>query len=88
MTQNEFDIKVTETLAQELQKGVPILMKDGFLEPESLEEGSILKIQNAAGQFIGKGYVGKQNKGLGWILTKNENEKIDQSFFQKNSYGD
>lgn len=83
MTQKEFDIKVTETLAQELQKGVPILMKDGFLETESLEEGSILKIENAAGQFIGKGYVGKQNKGLGWLLTKNENEKIDQSFFQK-----
>jgi len=83
MMQKEFDIKVSETLAQDLQKGVPILMKDGFQETDSLEEGSILKIQNAAGKFIGKGYVGKQNKGIGWLLTKNENEKIDQSFFQK-----
>ncbi|MEK3979298.1 class I SAM-dependent rRNA methyltransferase [Psychrobacillus sp. FSL K6-2836] len=80
---NELDIKVTETLAQDLQKGVPILMKDGFHETESLEEGSILKLKNAAGKFIGKGYVGKQNKGIGWLLTKNENEKIDKSFFQK-----
>ena len=83
MTRNELDIKVTETLAQDLQKGVPILMKDGFHETESLEEGSILKLKNAAGKFIGKGYVGKQNKGIGWLLTKNENEKIDKSFFQK-----
>lgn len=83
MTQNELDIKVTETLAQDLQKGVPILMKDGFHETESFEEGCILKLQNTAGKFIGKGYVGKQNKGIGWLLTKYENEKIDQSFFQK-----
>lgn len=83
MMRNELDIKVTETLAQDLQKGVPILMKDGFHEKDSLEEGSILKLQNPSGKFIGKGYVGKQNKGIGWLLTKNENEKIDKSFFQK-----
>lgn len=80
---NEIMIEVTETLAQDLQKGVPILMKDGFHETESLEEGTILKLQNPTGKFIGKGYVGKQNKGIGWLLTKNENEKIDKSFFQK-----
>ncbi|SDO21894.1 SAM-dependent methyltransferase [Psychrobacillus sp. OK028] len=80
---NEITIKVNETLAQDLQKGVPILMKDGFHETESLEEGAILKLQNPSGKFIGKGYVGKQNKGIGWLLTKNENEKIDQLFFQK-----
>jgi len=79
----ELDIKVTETLAQDLQKGVPILFKDGFHEIESLNEGEILKLRNPAGKFIGKGYVGKQNKGVGWILTKNENETINTSFFQK-----
>ena len=82
MMRNELNIKVNETLAQDLQKGVPILMKDGFQETESLDEGSILKLQNSAGKFIGKGYVGKQNKGIGWLLTKNENKKIDKSFFQ------
>lgn len=80
---NELDIKVKDLLAQDLQKGVPILLKDGFNEIDSLEEGSILKLRNSAGKFIGKGYVGKQNKGVGWILTKNENEPIDKPFFQK-----
>ena len=36
-----------------------------------------------AGQFIGKGYYGKQNKGYGWILTRKENEAIDGVFFQQ-----
>jgi len=79
----ELDLKVKDILAQDLQKGVPILWKDGFSETESLNEGSILKLRNPAGKFIGKGYVGTQNKGIGWLLTKNENEIIDTAFFQK-----
>ena len=79
----EIDVKVKDILAQDLQKGVPILWKDGFNETESLNEGSILKLRNPAGKFIGKGYVGTQNKGIGWLLTKNENETIDTAFFQK-----
>ncbi|MEI4771703.1 class I SAM-dependent rRNA methyltransferase [Psychrobacillus sp. FJAT-51614] len=81
--QKEIDIKIKDTLALDLQKGVPILLKDGFQETDNLEEGSILKLKNPAGKFLGKGYVGKQNKGIGWLLTKNENEIIDTAFFQK-----
>ncbi|GGA34599.1 class I SAM-dependent rRNA methyltransferase [Psychrobacillus lasiicapitis] len=79
----EIDIKIKDALAQELQKGVPILLKEGFHETDSLPEGTILKLRNPAGKFIGKGYVGKQNKGMGWLLTNNENEPIDTQFFQK-----
>lgn len=79
----EIDIKIKDALAQDLQKGVPILLKDGFNEIDPLPEGAILKLRNPAGKFVGKGYVGKQNKGMGWLLTKNENEPIDTHFFQK-----
>ena len=79
----EIDIKIKDALAQDLQKGVPILLKDGFNEIDPLPEGAILKLRNPAGKFVGKGYVGKQNKGMGWLLTKNESEPIDTSFFQK-----
>lgn len=81
--QKELDIKIKDTLAQDIQKGVPILLKDGFNGIDSLDDGAILKLRNQAGKFVGKGYVGKQNKGIGWLLTKNENEPIDTSFFQK-----
>lgn len=81
--QKEINMKINDTLAQELQKGVPILYKDGFKDTDNLKEGSILKLQNPSGKFLGKGYVGKQNKGIGWLLTKNENEIIDTAFFQK-----
>ena len=64
MTQKELDIKVTETLAQELQKGVPILMKDGFLETESLEEGSILKIKMLLASLSEKAMLENKTKDL------------------------
>ena len=80
---NEIDIKVKELLANDLQKGVPVLLRDGFHEIDSLVEGTILKLRNPGGKFIGKGYVGKQNKGIGWLLTKNEAEAIDTDFFLK-----
>lgn len=83
MMHKELDIKIKDSLAQDLQKGVPILLKDGFHDIQPLDEGAILKLRNSTGKFVGKGYVGKQNKGIGWLLTKNENEPIDTSFFQK-----
>ncbi|MFJ5771133.1 class I SAM-dependent rRNA methyltransferase [Psychrobacillus sp. NPDC093180] len=79
----EIDIKIKDALAQDLHKGVPILLKDGFDDTDSLPEGTVLKLRNPGGKFVGKGYVGKQNKGMGWLLTKNENEPIDTNFFQK-----
>nr|WP_090237285.1 class I SAM-dependent rRNA methyltransferase [Fictibacillus solisalsi] len=48
-----------------------------------LAEGTIIEVVDEKGKFIGKGYYGKQNKGLGWILTRSANEKINQSFFEK-----
>ena len=34
-------------------------------------------------KFIAKAYYGIQNKGYGWILTYDKNEKIDQNYFEK-----
>lgn len=48
-----------------------------------LAEGTIIEVVDEKGKFIGKGYYGKQNKGLGWILTRSADEKINQSFFEK-----
>jgi 23S rRNA (cytosine1962-C5)-methyltransferase len=47
------------------------------------EEGTIVNLKDQEDQFIGRGYYGIQNKGIGWILTYKEKEKIDRKFFQK-----
>ena len=47
------------------------------------KEGSVVNLRDKSKNFIAKGYLGKQNKGYGWVLTLNKDEKIDIEFFQK-----
>ncbi|EUJ21465.1 S-adenosylmethionine [Listeria aquatica FSL S10-1188] len=42
----------------------------------------MIDILSPSGQFIAKGYYGKQNKGLGWIFSAKREAKLDGSFFQ------
>lgn len=52
------------------------------MSPHKLEEeGQILKLVDKEGRFVAKGYFGKQNKGYGWVLTRQENLSINQAFF-------
>ncbi|PLX35330.1 MAG: RlmI/RlmK family 23S rRNA methyltransferase [Clostridiales bacterium] len=46
-----------------------------------LEEGSIVSLEDKNGNFVARGYIGRQNKGLGWVLSRKEKEAIDESFF-------
>ncbi|GLB61938.1 methyltransferase [Cytobacillus sp. NCCP-133] len=51
--------------------------------PKGIEEGAIIELTDENNRFIGKGYYGKQNKGRGWILTRNQQETLDKTFFAK-----
>ena len=34
-------------------------------------------------QYIATGYIGRQHKGLGWVLSYNQNEEINTLFFKR-----
>ncbi len=68
--------------SKKIKGGYPLIDKRAVVHPEHLqEEGSILKLTDENGRFIGKGYYGNQNKGIGWVLTRKQEEAIDQAFF-------
>ncbi|KMY42874.1 50S rRNA methyltransferase [Bacillus sp. FJAT-27916] len=68
--------------SKKMKGGFPLIYKNAVANPEQLrDEGSILNLVDEKGQFIGKGYYGNQNKGIGWVLTRKRSEAIDQSFF-------
>ena len=66
----------------DIANGYPLILKEAA-EPidGTLEEGTILKIVRPNRKYIATGYYGKQNKGIGWILTNNPKEEIDEVFF-------
>ncbi|GAA0335274.1 class I SAM-dependent rRNA methyltransferase [Bacillus carboniphilus] len=80
----EITVKINSKEGKKYKSGYPLILKSALMNPEVLEEeGSIIKLVDEKGQFIGKGYFGIQNKGYGWLLTKNEKETIDQDFFNQ-----
>ncbi|HDR7792256.1 TPA: class I SAM-dependent rRNA methyltransferase [Bacillus luti] len=81
--QSEVTVKIKPKFIKEIKSGYPLILKDAIQNLNDVrEEGTIIKVVDEKNQFIGKGYYGKQNKGYGWILTRKENEQINQSFFE------
>lgn len=75
-------LKVKQKFENRYKNGYPLIFREAIVNPNEVEEeGTIVKLANEQGKFIAQGYYGRQNKGLGWVLSKNENEKFDQNFF-------
>ncbi|GEL08069.1 class I SAM-dependent rRNA methyltransferase [Salisediminibacterium halotolerans] len=75
-------VRVKEDHAKDLANGRMLLLQDEVTNPEDLgEEGDILRVVSESGTYVGKGYYGRQNKGIGWLLTRQADTDINQSFF-------
>ncbi|MDQ0430715.1 23S rRNA (cytosine1962-C5)-methyltransferase [Planomicrobium stackebrandtii] len=81
---SEISIKINDKFKAEYAKGYPLVVKEALENPEVLKsEGSILKLVDKQGRFLAKGYYGLQNKGYGWVLTREENDIVDQGFIER-----
>lgn len=80
----EISIKVNDKFKADFAKGYPLITKEALENVDALKaEGAVLRLTDKQGRFIAKGYYGKQNKGYGWVLTRNEHEAIDQRFIRE-----
>ncbi|MCP6680800.1 class I SAM-dependent rRNA methyltransferase [Bacillus nakamurai] len=75
-------LTVKDTFAGKLKKGFPLIEKDALSGSAGhLKEGDLLDVKTEKGEFLGKGYYGLQNKGVGWVLSRSRHEQIDGRFF-------
>ncbi|OKL35681.1 class I SAM-dependent rRNA methyltransferase [Domibacillus mangrovi] len=78
------NVKVNKIAAVQLRKGYPLIEKDAVENSKVLkEEGMIIRILDEKKNYIGTGYYGVQNKGVGWVITREPEEYIDATFFVK-----
>lgn len=78
------NIKVNKKAAEKLRAGYPLIERDSVQNPKALkEEGTILRLLDDKKNYIGTGYYGVQNKGVGWIISQEPEEYIDTAFFAK-----
>ena len=58
-------------------------MKDSLIDSKQLtKEGTLFKLLDTSNNYIATAYYGLQNKGIGWVLSRNEKETIDSPFFK------
>lgn len=80
----EVRLKVKSKFVTKYKNGYPLITKDTIINPTALdEEGCTINLVDEQNHFIAKGYYGKQNKGLGWVLGNIEKEQFDHHFFEK-----
>lgn len=84
MMTNILTLRVDPKYVAELNRGYSLILKDAIQNKDLLEEeGDIIRLVDQHNRYIGTGYYGNQNKGIGWILTTKDHEQIDQAFFNK-----
>ncbi|MBD8069527.1 class I SAM-dependent rRNA methyltransferase [Bacillus sp. PS06] len=77
-------LKVKPAHIKSLKAGSPLIKKEAVVNMGDVKvEGTIINLVDEKNQFIAKGYYGKQNKGIGWVLSREQKEEIDQPFFEK-----
>ena len=60
----------------------PLILEEALENPETLRtEGDIVTLVDKKKQFLGKGYYGVQNKGIGWVLSNSPKSSFDYKFF-------
>ena len=78
------EVHVQSAAIKNMTNGNPLILKDAITLPTGdIEEGSLLRLVDQSGGYIGTGYYGAQNKGIGWILTRKERDQINEAFFAK-----
>lgn len=66
------------------KKGYPLLHKDYVFDyDKSVKEGEIISLVDEDKRPFGRAYYGIQNKGIGWLITKDMDVRIDEDFFEK-----
>ncbi len=80
----EIDIKIKQGYENEYRSGYPLLTQESIEDSSLLrDEGAVLNLYCFKNKFIAKAYYGLQNKGYGWLISSNIDEKIDKIFFKK-----
>ncbi len=78
----EVNLTLKDEFIEQYKNSYPLISKEAVAEWSKVDdEGTILNLFDSKKQFIAKGYHGIQNKGFGWVLTSQKDEKIDVDYF-------
>ncbi|MDN6398020.1 MAG: class I SAM-dependent rRNA methyltransferase [Alkalibacterium sp.] len=74
-------LKIKELATNRIKKGFPLLLELDFVNKDYLVEGEFVKLVDRHNRFVAYGYIGRERKTIGYVLSLNESIQIDESFF-------
>lgn len=74
-------VQITKKASNRIKNGYPLIQKDDLVHFQK-ETTQWIEFVDSKNYFLAKGYLGKQNKGIGWVLSPKK-EPFNQSFFEK-----
>lgn len=60
----------------------PLVDEEDIYAHDHLKEGDLFYLMNDRDQYIATAYVGRQHKGVGWVLSYDKDEVINTQFFE------
>ena len=75
-------ITIKDKYLKKYKYGFPLILSDAIENINNkINDRDILLLESKKHEFIGKGYYGKQNKCLGFILSNSRHSNFDNKFF-------
>ncbi len=76
-------IIIKKATIDKYKKGYPILSSNFInYSYKNEDQGKIVDLVDYKKNFIAKAYLGKQNKGLGWVFSHKQNATLDNNFIK------
>lgn len=60
----------------------PLVDEEDIYAHDHLKEGDLFYLMNDRDQYIATAYVGRQHKGVGWVLSYDKDEVINTQFLK------
>lgn len=76
-------IQLNKKVCGKISQGYPLIQKMDLLNPQEKVTSEWVTFYSPQNEYLGTGYLGVQNKGIGWVLSRVANEAIDLEFFQQ-----
>ncbi|USS87748.1 class I SAM-dependent methyltransferase [Fructilactobacillus hinvesii] len=75
-------IEITGAAASKIEGGYPKLSLKDLEQPvDATDNGEFVALQKG-GHFVASAYLAPEGNGIGWILSRKENQAINEAFFE------
>ncbi|MEO1770937.1 class I SAM-dependent methyltransferase [Candidatus Enterococcus ferrettii] len=75
-------IEIKDQAAKKIRRGIPLIQKEDLKKNDEKLPREWVEFIDKQGKYIATGYLGKQNKGVGWVVDRSQ-ASMEPAFFDQ-----